>query len=397
MPANVYLWQYTSTNIKISGLNMIKLLFTASRASHIMQFHQPYIDYYLQHGVQVYTAAQGLVEIPNVVHKNIIFEKQNPIKNLKSIFELRKFIKTESIDIVISNATLAGIMTRLAVYLLYKKPKVIHSCHGYLFSKSSPTFKRFVYIFIEKLLSPVTNLVLTMNQEDYAYAQKYKLAKKIINIPGIGYVPKFNKTEKTEQISKQIELCRNFTDIKNVYIIVYAAELSIRKNQTQLVDLLYPLLCKHQNWRLILAGDGFLKDELINKIQLLNIDNKILLPGFISNIYDLLSTADVVVSTSKSEGLPFNIMDAMNLGVPVLASDVKGHSDLITSGKNGFLFNLNEPSDFANKLETLETDKTLSQTFVENAKTTMNKFLIETVLGQVLNAYAEADSRLKFF
>ena len=376
---------------------MIKLLFTASRASHIMQFHQPYIDYYLQHGVQVYTAAQGQVEIPNVVHKNIIFEKQNLIKNFKSILELRKFLKNESIDVVISNATLACIMTRAAVFTLFRKPTVIHSCHGYLFSKSSSALKKFILICIEKIFSPVTSLVLTMNQEDFGYAQKYRFAKKIINIPGIGYVPKFENLKNTEQISKQMELCRNFITGENVYTIVYAAELSVRKNQTQLVDLLYPLLCKHQNWRLILAGDGILKEELTDKIKALNIENKILLPGFISNIYELLSVADVIVSTSKSEGLPFNIMDAMTLGVPVLASNVKGHSDLITSGKNGFLFNLNEPSDFANKLETLETDSTLRHSFVENAKTSMKNFLIETVLEQVLNAYSEADSRLKFW
>ena len=376
---------------------MIKLLFTASRASHIMQFHQPYIDYYLQHGVQVYTAAQGLVEIPNVVHKNIVFEKQNLIKNFKSILELRKFIKSESIDVVISNATLAGLMTRAAVFTLFRKPTVIHSCHGYLFSKSSSALKKFILICIEKIFSPVTSLVLTMNKEDFAYAQKYRFAKKIINIPGIGYVPKFENLKNTEQISKQMELCRNFITGENVYTIVYAAELSVRKNQTQLVDLLYPLLCKHQNWRLILAGDGILKEELTDKIKALNIENKILLPGFISNIYELLSVADVIVSTSKSEGLPFNIMDAMTLGVPVLASNVKGHSDLITSGKNGFLFNLNEPSDFANKLETLETDSALRHSFVENAKTSMKNFLIETVLEQVLNAYSEADSRLKFW
>ena len=376
---------------------MIKLLFTASRASHIMQFHQPYIDYYLQHGVQVYTAAQGLVEIPNVVHKNIVFEKQNLIKNFKSILELRKFLKSESIDVVISNATLAGIMTRAAVFTLFRKPTVIHSCHGYLFSRSSSALKKFILICIEKIFSPVTSLVLTMNQEDFGYAQKYRFAKKIINIPGIGYVPKFENLKNTEQISKQMELCRNFITGENVYTIVYAAELSVRKNQTQLVDLLYPLLCKHQNWRLILAGDGILKEELTDKIKALNIENKILLPGFISNIYELLSVADVIVSTSKSEGLPFNIMDAMTLGVPVLASDVKGHSDLITSGKNGFLFNLNEPSDFANKLETLETDSALRHSFVENAKTSMKNFLIETVLEQVLNAYSEADSRLKFW
>ena len=309
---------------------------------------------------------------------------------------LRKLIKRESIDIIISNATLAGIMTRLAVFTLFRKPKVIHSCHGYLFSKSSKFIKKFVLISIEKILSPVTKLVLTMNQEDFDFARKYKLAKKIINIPGIGYVPKFQNQIKAEQMSEQMTLCRNFIAVKNVYVIVYAAELSARKNQTQLIDLLYPLLCKHQNWRVILAGDGALKEELANKIKSLNIEDKILLPGFISNIYDLLSVADVVVSTSKSEGLPFNIMDAMTFGVPVAASDVKGHSDLIVNGHNGFLFNLGSVSDFDNKLETLERDTALRHRFVENAKTTMKKFSIEAVKEQVLDAYSEADSRLRF-
>lgn len=375
---------------------MIKLLFTASRASHIMQFHQTYIDYYLSHGVQVYTAAQGQVDLPDVIHTNIVFEKQNLLKNIKSIMFLRKLIKRESIDIVISNATLAGIMTRLAVFTLFRKPKVIHSCHGYLFSKSSKFIKKFVFISIEKILSPITKLVLTMNQEDFDFARKYKLAKKIINIPGIGYVPKFQNQIKAEQMSEQMTLCRNFIAVKNVYVIVYAAELSARKNQSQLIDLLYPLLCKHQNWRVILAGDGALKEELANKIKSLNIEDKILLPGFISNIYDLLSVANVVVSTSKSEGLPFNIMDAMTFGVPVVASDVKGHSDLIVNGHNGFLFDLGSVSDFDNKLETLERDTALRHHFVENAKSTMKKFSIETVKPQVLDAYAEADSRLRF-
>ena len=118
------------------------------------------------------------------------------------------------------------------------------------------------------------------------------------------------------------------------------------------------------------------------------------MPGFISNIYDLLSVADVVVSTSKSEGLPFNIMDAMTFGVPVAASDVKGHSDLIVSGQNGYLFDLGSISDFDNKLEALETNTALRHKFVENAKTT--KFSIEAVKEQVLDAYSEADSRLRF-
>ncbi|NLK45151.1 MAG: glycosyltransferase family 4 protein [Treponema sp.] len=375
---------------------MIKLLFTASRSSHIMQFHKPYINYYLSYGIKVFTAAQGEVEIPNVEHENIIFEKRNIFKNLKSIFKVRNLIKNESIDIVISNATLAGFITRLAVFTLFKKPRVIHSCHGYLFSNSTKPIKRFILIFIEKLLSPVTNIVLTMNTEDFAAAKKYKFSKKILNIPGIGYTEKPKSFVKTEETLKQENLYRNFIDIENVFTLVYAAEISARKNQTQLVELITPLFLKHPNWRLILAGDGVLEEELKKKIKTLNMQDKIIMTGFVKDINGLLSSAQAVISTSKSEGLPFNILDAMSLGIPVIASNIKGHSDLINDGQNGFLFSLKEPFDLEFKLEQLENNLSLRLAFIENAKKSADYFSIKRVFDIVLSAYAEVDSRLHF-
>lgn len=374
---------------------MTKLLFTASRASHITQFHMPYINYYISKGFKVYTAAQGNIEIPNVVHKNLIFEKQNLIKNISSIFELKKFIKDESIDIVISNATLAGIITRFSVFLLFKKPTVIHSCHGYLFSKNTNFLKKSCFVFVEKFFAPITKLAVTMNEEDYNLAKKYKFSKNIINIPGIGFCKKNSKTEEFKDLLKENSLLRNFIDCKNVFLIVYIAELSKRKNQTKLIELIAPLLKKHENWRVVLAGNGVLKDELNEQIKNLSLQDKICLPGFISDVEGLLAFANIAVSTSKSEGLPFNILEAMTAGVPVLASKIKGHSDLIEDGNNGFLFSLNDSAEFTEKIEQFETNQLLRQKVIQNAKKSVKSYELENVFNQILDAYALADLRLK--
>ena len=124
--------------------------------------------------------------------------------------------------------------------------------------------------------------------------------------------------------------------------------------------------------------------------------DKIIMTGFVKDINGLLSSAQAVISTSKSEGLPFNILDAMSLGIPVIASNIKGHSDLINDGQNGFLFSLKEPFDLEFKLEQLENNLSLRLAFIENAKKSADYFSIKRVFDIVLSAYAEVDSRLHF-
>ena len=180
---------------------MIKILFTASRQSHLEQFHLPYLQYYSQKGFKVFTASEGNANYSfNAKHYNIKFYKKKPWKNLKTAFAIKKIIKTEKIDIVISNATLAGIVTRLAVIVCAKKPTIIHSCHGYLFSKNTHKLKKALMLFIEKFFAPITKLCITMNYEDFEIAQKKRLGKIVKNVNGIGIKPYLPQNYSEEQI-----------------------------------------------------------------------------------------------------------------------------------------------------------------------------------------------------
>ncbi len=86
----------------------------------------------------------------------------------------------------------------------------------------------------------------------------------------------------------------------------------------------------------------------------------------IKNTNDYYNLSDICVSASRIEGLPFNIMESMSCGLPVVASNIKGHSDLISPNLNGFLYNYNDTDAFCNYIETLLQDKILIQNMSKN-------------------------------
>ena len=99
------------------------------------------------------------------------------------------------------------------------------------------------------------------------------------------------------------------------------------------------------------------------------------------------AAADAAVSSSRSEGLPFNIMEAMYYGLPVVASDVKGNSDLIQDGKNGFLFPYGDSSACAAQIKRLAQNRMLAQKLGEKAKLSVQPYALSNVLPQIMSQY----------
>ena len=369
--------------------NKTKILFTASRVSHFIQFHTPYLKYYCDKGFEIHTAAQGtaVFDFPVIQHE-LVFDKKRPLKNLKGIFCIRKLVKENQIDIVISNATLAGAVTRAGLLFLRKRPVVIHSCHGYLFSKNTKPLKKLLLVSVEKFFSCITDLVITMNREDYEAAKKYKFCKNIVNIPGIGIQPHKMTAATGETIRSRYNIP------KDAILLTYAAEFSNRKNQQALIRFLEPVLAKNETVYVILAGTGAYYENCMELVKEKRLEDRILLPGFVSDMQEVLAETSIVISASKSEGLPFNIMEAMCAGIPVIASRIKGHEDLIIDGESGYLFSLDDEKEFESKLHKLISDKTLYQKFSEESKKRSNLFTLDSVFNSVINAYAIADKRL---
>lgn len=313
---------------------MKKVLFCASTASHINNFHLPYLKAFHNNGYEVHVAVNEKVPIKwaDKVFALPFYKSLLSIKNILAMFQARKLLKKYHYEKVITNTTLAGVIVRVAALLLKSRPRIYHIVHGYIFNADSG-IKKYFYLIPERIAAMVSNVVMVMNHEDYEMAQKYRLFKdKLCYIDGMGVDPaRFKIVSPKEKIAYKKQLGFKEDD----FLFVYVAEFSKRKNQKMLINAFAK--CKLEKAHLLLAGDGKLLDECKRLVNNLGQTERIHFLGYVKDVPSLYCACDCAVSTSKAEGLPFNIIEAMGCGLPVIASDIKGHRELVEDKVNGYL------------------------------------------------------------
>lgn len=366
---------------------MKKILFSASTLSHIENFHIPYLKYFKEQGFEVHIMGKGNNKSPIPYTDKIIpinFEKNMfSIKNFISAFKISKLIREEKYSIISTHTILGSFFTRLGIMFSFKQhPLVVNTVHGYLFDENSNFLKKAIMILAEKFVRPVTDSIVVMNSTDYKIAQKYHLYKKhLYSINGMGInISKFPLYTNERKIS----LRQKFNISKDDFLLIYVAEFSKRKNQKFLIDSIKYLYDKGlTNIKLLLLGDGALFNEMNEYTSSLGINSNVIFKGYIKEVCDYYHISDICVSSSRIEGLPFNIMEAMSTGLPIIASKIKGHIDLVTHGENGFLYEYNNLNDFCNYVEILYNDRNLLNNMRISSHNLSKKYSLESVFPEI--------------
>ena len=363
-----------------------KVLFTASTYSHIVNFHLPYLRKFREEGWTIHAACGGSpMPIPDVERViDLPFEKSmwSP-KNFKASILLSDEMRRERYRLVVTHTSLAAFFTRLALWGLEERPRVANMVHGYLFDDGSPWLKRSLLLGAERWMAPDTDLVLAMNRWDYQTAKKYQLGQRVVQVPGVGV--DFSRFDKVPQGVRQ--RLRNELGIpEDAFVLIYAAEFSERKSQSVIIRAMERL---PERVRLVLAGEGALRQECRELAERLELGDRVLLPGQARDIPAWYAMADTAVSASRSEGLPFNVMEAMYAGLPVVASDVKGHQDLIENGVTGLLYPYGDEKACAEQVLRLIKSENLRRELVQNAKEAAAQYGLECVLPLVWAQYAK--------
>lgn len=363
---------------------MKKVLFTASTYSHIRSFHLPYLRYFQENGWEVHIACANLPEEVPYADKatELPFEKKlSAPANFTAAALLRRQIPEEKYDLICTHTSLAAFFTRLALVGMTNRPKVINMSHGYLFDDDTPRLKKTVLLAAERLMAPHTDLLLTMNSWDHAAAKHYQLGKCVVNIPGIGV--DFSRLQKADPSRRSI-LRRQLGLPDDAYILFYAAEFSERKSQRVLIEAMTHL---PDDMLLILAGYGAQLEECVELASSLGLENRVIIPGYVQNIGMWYAIADVVVTSSRSEGLPFNVMEAMYSGIPVVASRVKGHVDLIEEGETGLLYPYGDSMACARQIIRISGSSELKERIVRQAEEQVLQYGLDRVLPVVVEQY----------
>jgi len=279
----------------------------------------------------------------NVKHIKLnLTEKSNNIlgsikNNLNRILEIRKIVKKENPDIMVSFLTQTNIISLISSSGI--KFKKILSERSVYFSENS----NFIWKFLRRLTYPFANNVILLTKGD---AENYKFLKNKAIIPNF-----VNNTENNHSLCKE-------------NIILAVGRLHPVKQFDKLIELYYKSKIE---WPLYIVGDGQEMDKLKKMIKEFNLEKKIFLEGRKTNIYDYYKKAKIFALTSKHEAFPNAMLEAIYFGCGVVGFDCPyGPKEIIENGKSGYL--VKDDNDFIEKLHLLVNNEAILNKISQNAK-----------------------------
>ena len=244
-------------------------------------------------------------------------------QNIKAYKALSKLMQRERFDIVHCNTPIGGVLGRLAA----KRngiPFVIYQAHGFHFWKGAPLKNWLIYYPVERTLARLTDILITINREDFERAKCFTLRKngKLLFVHGVGVdTSRFIVPIGTPKMVCQ-ELGISNTDI----VCICVAELIPRKNYHVLLEAFVKAALP--NAHLLICGDGVLRTDLETWISS-HAQKNIHLLGFRRDVVQLLYESDIFVFPSFQEGLPGALMEAMAAGKCCIVSRIRGNVDLL--------------------------------------------------------------------
>lgn len=377
---------------------MKKVLMLASVASMIDQFNMQNIAILQEQGYEVHVAAnfeQGStssnerveqfkkeLKEKDISYFQIDFSRNvsNIPQNIKAYKQIKKLLKDNKYEFIHCHSPIGGVCGRLAAKVT--NTKVIYTAHGFHFYKGSPKLNWIIYYPIERVLSYITDVLITINKEDYELAKKKMKAKVVEYVPGVGVdTNKFDEVvmDKNEK-RKELGLCQD-----NI-VLLSVGELNKNKNHEVIIRALAKL--KNPNIQYIIAGRGNLESYLKELAKELNIENQVHLLGFRTDIFELYSISDIFCFPSYREGLSVALMEAMATGLPVVCSDIRGNCDLIQSEKGGYLCTPRKIDDFVKFIKELVENSEKRNEMSKYNKEFIGNFGVNVVKENMKNIYS---------
>ncbi len=365
----------------------IKKVLIVSHTANFQKFNRPFIDWFKQQGWQVdyLSSNEEPIKLADNIYEVKITRSPVSLANLKAISKTRRIMKQNSYDLVHCHTPMGGVVARLAAASLRKKGlKVIYTAHGFHFFKGAPRINWLIYYTIEKLLSKLTDALVTINGEDYQLA-KDKFSCRVYQIDGVGVqVGRFKPASQRQ---------RNALRKANGYqrddrILINVGELNKNKNQDFIIDSLADKFRQDDHLKLLICGTGDTESALRQKVKQCGLSHQIKLAGYVKNVDELYQMSDVLLSVSHREGLPINIVEAMATGLPIVATNIRGCRDVVTDSRNGFLIPIDDQDQLIKSLDKLAKEKTTQKIKANNLKD-VKKYSVERAVENMAKIYQE--------
>ena len=367
---------------------MKKVLLCANITQHIKAFHVPYMKWFKEQGYEVHVATGDAEGVEYCDVKHVITMSRSPW-NPKNVFgyrQLKSIIDRERFSLIDCHTPMGGVMARLAAREARRTgTKVIYTAHGFHFWTGAPLLNWLFYYPVEKWLSRHADCLITICLEDYTRAvRNHFQTREICKIDGIGV--ELGRFKPIGNLEKK-ELRKRFGFDENDFILVYVAEISHRKNQEFLLQIAHTLRKEMADLKVLIIGGDSLNGKCQALASKLGLDKCVTFFGRRDDVNRLLGLGDIYVSTSRQEGQGINIIEGMATGLPVCATKIRGHLDLIKDGENGCLVKLGNVTEFAQRISTLRSNRLVADRIVQNAFSQLGRYEKARILNDLSAIY----------
>ena len=371
-----------------------KVLFVATVVkTHMMQFHLPYLKLFQDMGWETAVASRNDYEDPNDcripycdTYYDIPFERM-PWKprNFTAYRMLKKIIDQGEYDIIHCHTPVGAMIARLAALSARKKgTRVIYTAHGFHFFKGAPLLNWLLFFPAEWLLAPVTDVLITINREDYDRAKRCMKAKRIEYVPGVGIDTSRFRADAAIRQEKRRELGFREED----FLLLTVAEMTKNKNHVTHLKALALLKDKEEfaNMHYLIVGRGEEWASLEENARELGIEDHVHFLGYRTDAPDLYRCADLFLFMTYREGLSVALMEAMGSGLAIVCSQIRGNTDLVENGVSGLYAEIT-PEAVAGAIVKLYRDETLRNSCGKAAAEKVKLFDNENVHNLVKDIY----------
>lgn len=319
---------------------------------HVLKFHVPTIRALKARGFIVDVAASGEEDVPYCDRQIHGVWKRSPftLDTLRGVRQLRQILEQEHYDIVYCHTPVGALVARLAAMSARRRgTKVVYFAHGFHFFTGAPLVNWLLFYPIEWLLAHVTDLLITLNDEDAARAwRRFPKKLPVVQVPGAGV--DFARLEVADAAAARAQLRREWGIPQDAPVLIYVAELIRNKNQKMLFEALQKVRLRYPDARLVLVGPDHADGAYERLARQMGLADGVIFAGWRSDIGACLRAADIAVASSLREGLALNIVEAMYCGLPVVATDNRGHVPIIRDGENGFLVHIGDSEAMARRV-----------------------------------------------
>jgi len=321
--------------------------------------------------------------IPVLTAEHLV-RKLSPLHDILAFFEIRNIIKKHNFSIVHTHGSKAKFLGRLAAASVKPRPKIVQTVHGWSFFDTMPPFTKGFYSLLEKFGYKLADSNIVVSPHDIKKGVNWGIGKpedyQLIR-SGVEFEAFKSKRGTKQQAKATLNIPSDAPVVGTVI------RLAAQKHPEAIIDVAKKVVSRVPDVKFVIVGDGPLHSFMLTLIKENKLTDNFIMLGSRKDVAEILPAFDTFLLTSRSEGLPRAMLEALAVKVPVVATDVGGIAELVNNLKNGFLCNYGNIDCLANGIVKLLSSSTLSEKLLKNVDEDLKPFSAKIMVHQLYQLY----------